>query len=216
MLTRFHQDITIQALKNHFHPTALEKVIRANLHQDHWLTGLIGHPEYHFDSNQFRAAWKFMAGNFASVLSSLECRDGSSAQMAFGRLIHAGQDFYAHSNYISLWLENFPGEEKPAPDQVNLLDPSILQKASLCSGKIYWLLETFTWLPFWNRFFKSLLPRDSHAWMNLDDPEAGPLFPYAVAAATRWTELEFFRLSKHLSSEQRALFTGGNRQTREV
>jgi hypothetical protein len=36
-----------------------------------------------------------------------------------------------------------------------------------------------------------VLPKDSHAWMNLDKPAAGALFPYALEAAVQRTVLEF-------------------------
>ena len=43
------------------------------------------------------------------------------------------------------------------------------------------------------RFVRPLLPRDAHAWVNLDSPQTGPLFPYSLEAAVQRTAAEFER-----------------------
>ncbi len=45
-----------------------------------------------------------------------------------------------------------------------------------------------------------LLPRDSHAWMNLDSPARGPGFAYAFAAAVKRTRYEYERTVDGLQS----------------
>ena len=67
MLKVYHRAITAQALEGQFAPAALEEVIRANLGQDHWLRGQIGHDEYHFDRNAFDAGWNYIAANRAMI-----------------------------------------------------------------------------------------------------------------------------------------------------
>ena len=52
----------------------------------------------------------------------------------------------------------------------------------------------------------SILPRDSHGWMNLDSPERGPNFPYAFEAAVKRTKIEFERTTKDLPEDLCALF----------
>ena len=108
MLKTYHRRITTQALSEFFAPQALEIVISANLGQDHWLRGQIGHPEYHFDQNAFLRGQNYMEQNRALILPALQAGDARSAQQAFGRLTHAAQDFYAHSNYVTRWLRPFP------------------------------------------------------------------------------------------------------------
>jgi len=52
----------------------------------------------------------------------------------------------------------------------------------------------------------SILPRDSHGWMNLDSPERGPNFPYAFEAAVKRTKIEFERTTRDLPEDLCALF----------
>jgi len=52
------------------------------------------------------------------------------------------------------------------------------------------------------------LPRDSHAWMNLDSEACGPLFEYAFYAAIKRTRFELETVAKGLTKELNHLFTG--------
>jgi len=191
MRTTYHRDITVQALSNHFSSQALEDVISGNLGQDHWLRGQIGHPEYHFDQNAFRKSKDYIEHNRLIVRSALEAGEPVTARKALGRLTHAAQDFYAHSNYIPRWLSRFPEGGRPSPEDVDPLDGSLLDGPELRSGKIYFPLEPLAWIPGLGRLVTPLLPRDSHAWMNLDSPERGPGFDYAFFAAVKRTRLEY-------------------------
>ena len=191
MLGSYHRAITTQALGNYFSPRALEVIIAANLGQDHWLRGQIGHPEYHFDQNAFLESWDYIERNRAIVRPVLEAGDGYSAQKALGRLTHAAQDFYAHSNYIARWLSRFPDGQWPLPEEIDAFDDSLLKGPDLRSGKIYWPMEPFSWIPGMSRLIVPLLPRDSHAWMNLDSPARGPGFAYAFSAAVKRTRYEY-------------------------
>jgi len=51
------------------------------------------------------------------------------------------------------------------------------------------------------------LPRDSHAWMNLDSPEHNPQFEYARVAAVKRTQHELDILEKLLPPEMFGRFT---------
>jgi len=216
MLTIYHRAITLQALGAVFSPPALETVIAANLGQDHWLCGQIGHPEYHFDQNVFAKSWDYIEKNRALVRPALEAGEARLAQQALGRLTHAGQDLYAHSNYVSLWLGRFPKGKWPLPNEINPFDNGLLQSPELRSGKIYWPLEPLYWFPFIKKFIFPLLPRDSHAWMNLDGPERGPFFPYAVEAAFKRTRFEYEQTVLGLPPELLILFYGKDIPSHEV
>jgi hypothetical protein len=206
MLKIYHRQITIQALKESFSPQALEIVVRANLGQDHWLRGQVGHPEYHFDQNTFAKSRAYLERNRAMVYSAL--KDGSilQARMAFGRLTHAAQDFYAHSNYITRWLAKFPEGQWPSPSAVDAFDDSLMMEPDLRSGKIYWPVEPLTWIPGLGRLLIPLIPRDSHAWMNLDSPAQGPAFAYAFTAAVKRTRDEFELTTAELPAELTQVF----------
>jgi hypothetical protein len=206
MLQTYHRLITTQALNEVFSPPALEIIIAANLGQDHFLRGQFGHPEYHFDGNTFAESRAFIGRNRDLVRPALEAGDAAAAQRALGRLTHAAQDFYAHSNYVALWLARFPPGGWPSPQEIEPFDEASLHHPDLRSGKIYMPLELFSWVPGLAPLFVPLLPRDSHAWMNLDSPSRGPMFAYALAAALKRTRYEYELTAANLTSEQLLLF----------
>ena len=206
MLKTYHRAITIQALRGYFNPQALEVIISANLGQDHWLRGQIGHPEYHFDQNAFAESWAYLERNRALVRPALETGDAPAAQQALGRLTHAAQDFYAHTNYVTLWLSRYAEGEWPPPEEMDPFDGNLLQGPDLRSGKVYFPLEPLSWIPGFAPLIVPLLPRDSHAWINLDAPARGPKFAYAFAAAVRRTHYEYERTTNGFSSELLSVF----------
>jgi hypothetical protein len=216
MQQAFHRAITTKALQGFFSPPALARIIRANLNQDHWLHGQIGHPEYHFDSNSFSQSRAYIEVNRKQVTQALEGRDPGAAQDALGRLTHAAQDFYAHSNYVSLWLELNNKGEPSFPDEIEPLTQAVLRDTRLQSGKIYPLREFLSWIPMFKRFALHLLPSDSHAQMNLDAPECGPLFPFAISAAEKRTVLEYWVTVQNLEADLLLWFQGRTAPDREV
>jgi hypothetical protein len=200
--TQYHRSITIQALGPHFSQNALETVIAANLGQDLWHYQ-VGHDHFHYDNNSFAAGDAYLAELRHSVTDALQRGEALPAHQSFGRLTHTVQDFYAHSNYIALWRSRHPGA---APDETDPLLVELLTDSRLHSGRIYYPWEVFAFIPALKRYILPLLPRDSHAWMNLDDPSR-PNFDYAYAAAVKRTTLEFERLCQALNAEQIYLFT---------
>jgi hypothetical protein len=204
MLSRYHIEMMHLAFDDVFSPRALEKIIRANLRQDR-LRGQIGHHEYHFDHNVFDKSYAYIEGQRALTVSSLRANDVVSAWSAFGRLTHTAQDFYAHSNYIDLWLARQLEGALPNSTDVHPMDPDTINSHVLRSGKVY-LLELFTFIPPLKPLLMPLLPRDAHGWMNLDSPERGPNFPYAFQAAVKRTKIEFERTTKDLPEKLLDLF----------
>jgi hypothetical protein len=142
------------------------------------------------------------------TISSLQDGDAPAAWAAFGRLTHTAQDFYAHTNYVDLWLARFTEHSHPSPPEIAPLLEELVDSPELHSGKLYYPLEALSFIPFLKRFVMPLLPEDSHAWMNLDSPERGKRFEYALEAAIKRTRYEFDRTVAGLSSGQVALFTG--------
>ena len=187
-----------------FRSRALEKMIEANVKQDR-LLGLIGHDEYHFDNNAFEKSYAYIEEQRALTVSGLMANDGPSAWAAFGRLTHTAQDFYAHSNYIDLWLSRQPDGAIPTPSEVDPLDPNLINSPALRSGTIY-VLEGLTLIPPLKPLVMSFLPRDAHAWMNLDAPERASNFKYAFQAAVKRTMVEFERTTKNLPKDLLGLF----------
>lgn len=200
MLPKYHATITEQALREIFSGAALQKIVEANLYQDR-LAGQIGHDEFHFDNNAFEKSYAYIEEQRTLAISSLHADDTSSAWSAFGRLSHTAQDFYAHSNYIDLWISIQPDGTVPTTSEVDPVDEDLMHSRALHSGKLYFPLEIFSFIKFLKPLVMPLLPRDSHAWMNIDSPEQGPHFPFAIQAAVKRTKIEFEKTTAKLSED---------------
>jgi hypothetical protein len=207
MLKKLHADILRQALHEQFSAAALESIIAANVYQDR-LAGQIGHDEYHFDNNAFEKSYAYIEEQRAIVISSLEVNIVASAWAAFGRLTHTAQDFYAHSNYIDLWLSRHANGSRPAPSEVDPVNRDLINSPALRSGKIYLPLEALSFVKVLKPFVMPFLPRDSHAWMNLDSPAQGPNFTFAFHAAVQRTRIEFEKTMAGLSRDLVDVFVG--------
>jgi hypothetical protein len=210
---RYHEKITYQALSEHISGSILQIITSASLRQDN-LSGQIGHPEYHFDACKFSETHSYLSAQRRLLREQLTARPLPSRKQllkgwrAFGRIIHAVQDFYAHSNYVTLWLESAGAEpgELP-PDEIAILVPDLMSNPRLVSGMIY-PLELLCYIPTLKPLVLRLLPADSHARMNLDHPGQGPLFDYAQAAAVKHTRHEYSTTAASLDEERLQLFTG--------
>lgn len=205
MLIPIHEEMTREALGEHFSSRALEIIIAANRKQDA-IRGQIGHDEFHFDNNAIEKGIRYINEQRGFVLASLLSPGVLSAWIAFGRLTHTAQDFYSHTNYISLWLDQHPGTP-PTPPEIDPVQKSLLRSPSLHSGKIYLPMDALYFVPFLRKFALKLLPEDSHGKMNLDSPAQGPRFEYARAAAVKRTQHEFDLLKKILPPDLFAKFT---------
>jgi hypothetical protein len=190
MLQKYHVEILQQALYGTFSPAALAKITAANLHQDR-ISAQFGHDEYHFDNNAFVKSHAYIEEQRALTITSLHKEDTPSAWSAFGRLTHTAQDFYAHSNYIDLWLSQHANGTHPDPSEINPVDLQLIGSPDLRSGKLYYPLELLSYIKFFRPLVLPLLPRDSHAWMNIDSPEQGFKFDYVVQASIKRTVIEF-------------------------
>jgi hypothetical protein len=204
MLRAYHIEMMHLALDRTFSPFALEKIIAANLHQDR-LLGQIGHDEYHFDNNAFDKSYAYIEEQRALAVSALMANRAPSAWSAFGRLTHTAHDFYAHSNYIALWLARQPQGTRLSPAEVDPVDSDFLHSGALRSGKVYWI-EILTLIAPLRPLVISILPRDSHGWMNLDSPDRGPDFKYVFQAAVKRTTIEFEKTTKDLPEDLFRLF----------
>jgi len=205
MLKPYHIEMTRLALGEHFSSDALEKITDANLYQDR-LLGQVGHDEYHFDGSAFEKSYAYVEEQRALTISSLLANDALSAWSAFGRLTHAVQDFYSHSNYVDLWLASRSNGTIPAPSEIDPAAEDLLNHLTLHSGHVYLPLEAFYHFHWLRPLLLRILPRDSHAWMNLDSPKQGSNFAYAFQAAVKRTRLEFEKTTEGLSEETRRLF----------
>lgn len=207
MQQKYHRLITITALEDKFSPPALEAIIEGNLGQDR-VSGQIGHPEFHFDDSAFIQGAAYIEKQRQIIRGAPGAPANSrAAWLAFGRLTHAAQDFYAHSNYAALWLERYPAGQAPPPKSIQPLEPALLEDPRLRSGRIY-LVELLTYISFLAPLLRRYIPRDAHYWLNLDRPGCGLLFPYAYAAALKRTVIEYHSIAAALDANALGHFTG--------
>lgn len=208
MLIEYHKSITRKALSEHFSQHALEVILAANIKQDDLLTGQIGHDEYHYDNNAIAESDRYLEEQRTLTVFALQKNDLPAAWAAFGRLIHTAQDFYAHSNYVDLWLARVDGQTPPPPSEIAPMIDELVHNPDLHSGKLYYPLGVLSFVPFVKRFVIPLLPTDSHAHMHLDSAARGERFEYVFEAAVKRTQYEFDKTVTGLFSSQDVLFTG--------
>ncbi len=205
MLSRYHAAMLTETLGRIFEPNALREIIRANVWQDGPAT-LLGHEYIHFGSCQFKEALAYIDDQHALIG---QADTPGRMRAAFGRLTHGAHDFYAHSNYVDLWLQKNGGLKNTCPEDINGLDPELLQSPDLRSAFFYWWRDTIYYIPGLGGFArKYLLFAESHEAMHLDDPSRGPRFYYAIEAAKQRTVAEYQRAVRALTTEQRMLFHG--------
>ena len=203
MRTKYHREITSKALAPYFSHRALSVIVRANIWQDS-LLGQIGHDEFHFDNNAIEQSCMYIQKQHELVIANLEEHRAIKAWRAMGRLTHAAQDFYAHSNYIALWIIGLNNKE-PNLKHLSFIDNSIINNPDFHSAKTYLPLDYFALIPKLGTIFKNLLPKDSHAWMNLDSPESGKPFRWAFHAAVKRTHHEYTEIIKIVQKKDSAL-----------
>ncbi len=209
MKAEYHVQLCAQALDGFFSPAALAAIQAANTGQDAIFSGFFGHPEFHFDESKFARGWAYVAEQRARVRHTLQ--NGApveEAWAAFGRLLHAVQDFYAHSNYTKLWAEHYGEGDLPPAEQFDGLNEHLLNHPDLRSGHVYYPLEILTFFERTRDWATARLPLDSHAQMNLDYPERGPLFEYAMVGAAQRSAQELELALEGLDEAARQKFSG--------
>ena len=165
MKPEYHRRITTQALAEYVSAPALAAIISANLGQDA-LRYQFGHDYYHYDNNSFSAGDAYIEAQRRATTHALSQFSAPLAWQAFGRLTHAAQDFYAHSNYVTLWRAGHPG--LPADEIPPLPRPLHRRAAALRRFCFPWNCSAS--FPFWVPASHTSSPIDSHARMNKDDP----------------------------------------------
>jgi hypothetical protein len=207
MLPPDHDRITRRALDEAFSPRALNKIVAANVRLDA-LWNQLGHDEFHFDNNAFERSRGYISAQRALIAPNLERGDVAGAWRAFGRLTHTVQDFYAHSNYVDLWLACQPNGMVPSPTEIDPLDDALVESPSLRSGRAYLPFGVLSLVPGLGKLMLPLMPPDSHARMNLDSARCGPLFEYAFHAAVKRTRHEYDTVAHLLTGALLPSFRG--------
>jgi hypothetical protein len=209
MLQSVHAEITRQAVGQLFSARALDLILASNIAVDA-LWNQLGHDELHVDNNAFDSSHAYMARQRALIGAALERGQAEESWQAFGRLAHTAQDFYSHTNYVDLWLARQPTGRVPAPSEIDPQDAALLESPLLRSGRSYLPFGALSFIPGIRDLVAPLLPLDSHARMNLDSAERGPMFEYAFRAAVKRTKYEYDAVTRRLSGPLLRRFRGLN------
>jgi len=190
--------MTEAAIGQYLVTSDLDVVIRANLDQDSLRN--IFNPIVHFDDSRLVESQQYIAAQRRLAVDRLLAGDRAAALCALGRLLHTRQDFYAHSNWAALWVERQGGLEAAIPEEIEIcLDPTA--EAGIMSGRASFFWYFACRLPLIGKWLeRSVAPRDSHEVMNLDYPGRGPLFAFALQAATRHSRQEMEALLVDLAT----------------
>jgi hypothetical protein len=192
MNARYHVEMTQGVLAKHFTPGALREVVLANVGQDS-LRGLFGIDAHrHCCDPDLAHSWAYVDAEHA-LIEDLAARRGPIAQQraALGRLLHTVQDFYAHTNYVDLWLTRYGLAET---DRIDGLDDGLIGSPELRVGEWIFWRDSLYYIPVVGRLLRRIwLPAGSHEAMNLDSPAQGPRFSLALSTASQRTRMEYRR-----------------------
>ncbi len=100
---------------SHFSEEALAVIVNANIRQDR-IKYQFGHDYIHFDGSAFKEGFEYIANLEKNILVNVRSNKIISARISLGRVLHSWQDFYSHSNYIQLWLEN---NDRKSPENID-------------------------------------------------------------------------------------------------
>lgn len=103
-----HREITDESLEL-LKADVLSEIIKGNLERDHWWFVWRKSDKWHFNDCDFSGSTKAINLEYEEVISAFnpDNRDKPNwffeiAAYKFGKLLHAIQDFYAHSNWVEL------------------------------------------------------------------------------------------------------------------
>jgi hypothetical protein len=198
MLSQYHIEITKRSLGPYFTPATLQEIVGANIGQDSLLSLFGVEPHRHVCDCTLTQSLAYVEDEHARIAELSQTPGGEREQRAaFGRLLHTVQDFYAHTNYIALWLAETGGAERIDTATINGLDPQILAHPALRIAQWVAWRDPFYYLPVVGNVMRRFwLPEASHEAIHLDSPDRGSLFPLALAVACQHTLVEYWRAVK--------------------
>lgn len=199
----YHVIITKNAIGKYFESLALDQIIQANINQDNLIYQLGNHPHHHFDNNKISESLAYIESEHELILElATKENTGEVQRGAFGRLCHAAQDFYAHSNYVDLWLKENGGLDNNKPSDIDGLDKKLLTHPDLFTGDFVFWRDIIYYIPIINSFARKIyVPKYSHEAINLDSPSKGIKFEYALIAAQQRTYFEYSCVINSLAKE---------------
>lgn len=195
MRAEYHAAITRTVLGRFFSLEPLEEIVAANLGQDSLLSLLGNAPYRHFCDRELQRSVAYIEDEHQKIRAHAGGQqDVHEQRAALGRLLHTVQDFYAHSNYIELWLRHKGGVAAVSADSIDGLDPELMGHPELHVGDWVVWRDLIYYVPVVGRAMRNLwLAPRSHEAMHLDAPDRGPGFVLALATARQRTTCEYQR-----------------------
>ena len=188
MHAQYHTALIRQALEADFSEAALAEVIAANLGQDALRYQLGNKPHFHCDNNKIAESLAYVEAEHAGIRGAAAASDGARMRAGLGHLLHTVQDFYAHSNYVDIWLETQTERPRPPAEAIDGLAAELLARPDLRTGTFVMARDLIYYVPLLGKLVRRIyVPPGSHEAMNLDGPERGWKFRYAYVAAYQRT-----------------------------
>lgn len=191
MHSYYHTLVTIDALSTSLSSGALSEVIRANLQQDS-IIGQIFHNEYHFDNNKLAEGVAYIRQQEHACLEYIQSAQFSRARRAFGSLIHTIQDYFSHTNFVRLFNIDQNIEIMAQLEIIQMINEIKLIKSHM----VHIPIDLFKLPPTIYLLIRDHLPKNSHAYMNLDTPLSGIDFLKSYQVSVRMTKNALDRIYK--------------------
>ena len=194
MLSKYHIEITENSLGSFFTSMSLREIARANVGQDSLLSLFGVEARRHVCDCTVDESFAYVEEEHATIAALAE-KPGEEARQraALGRLLHTVQDFYAHTNYVALWVAE-RGETASLESGGGELDPQLLAHPQLQIAQWLTWRDPFYYVPVVGDVMRRVwLPMDSHEAINLDSPKSGAYFYWAMAIARQRTLREYAR-----------------------
>jgi hypothetical protein len=195
MLSRYHIEITKNSLENFFTPASFREITRANVRQDSFASLFGIDARRHVCDCTVAESLAYVEEEHQRIAELAYVSTGAAQQRAaLGRLLHTVQDFYAHTNYVSLWLaERRPGITDEQV-KIDAFDPDIFDHPALQIAQWSTWREPLYYVPGLGDWMRRVcLPASSHEAINLDSPRRGSLFGLAMSVAHQRTLVEYAR-----------------------
>jgi hypothetical protein len=193
MLSKYHIELTNKSLGSFFTSMSLDEIARANVQQDSFLSLFGVEARRHVCDCMVNDSLAYIDEEHAKI-AELATQPGEAARQraALGRLLHTVQDFYAHTNYVALWLAERGATTLPR--EAGELDPRLLAHPELQVAQWLTWREPFYYVPVVGQAMRRVwLPKNSHEAINLDSPRSGGHFHVAMAIAHQRTRGEYAR-----------------------
>jgi hypothetical protein len=206
MQSRYHIEMTRNSLGSFFAERTLLQIARANVGQDSLSSFLGQESRRHVCNCTVAESLAYIEEEHAQIAQLADNggnRNGGAVvyrqRAALGRLLHTVQDFYAHTNYVALWVAEHARRRSVDAALVELfhhdgMDAAILENSSLQVAQWSTWREPFYYVPILGRVMRQWsLPASSHEAIHLDSPRRGVYFYLAVALARKRTVAEYGR-----------------------